>query len=126
MLRRILALVLILNLVALVPLPLSACAVISGLDGPCQCSMPPHCDPAMAMPGQNNGTAISCHCIQSGAPFPNALQNGVNPAPVVLATNLVIPAPTNRLAMRTGRIDTLSVSHLGSPGGRAGLCVFLI
>jgi hypothetical protein len=124
--RRLLALALILNLMALVPVPLSACAVLSHLEGQCQCSMPTHCAPVPVTQNRNSGPAISCHCIQTGAPFPNALQNAATPAPAVVATNVALPALANLQAIPTGRIDALSVSHLGPPGGRAGLCVFLI
>jgi hypothetical protein len=127
MVRRGLALILILNLLALVPLPLSACAVASGLDGQCQCSMPSRCNP-MASKSQSakNGPAVSCRCIQAEAPFPNAVQSAGHPIPALLAGNFVAPAVANPPVSRAALSETLAVLHLGPPGGRAALCVFLI
>lgn len=125
MVRRVLALALILNLLALVPLPLSACAVVSGLDGQCQCSTPERCEPSLQTRSRKSGPAISCHCIQTQAPFPNALQIASHPAPAVLTSSLVAPAVPDRQAFQAGMADAF-FSHLGPPGGRAALCVFLI
>lgn len=126
MVRRSLVLILILNLVALVPLPASACALLSGLDGPCQCSMPANCQPMLATQSADSGPAISCHCILSGFPFPEALQSTANPMPAFLATSFVSPIVPNAQSSFARPRATLAVSQLGPPGGRAGLCVFLI
>jgi hypothetical protein len=126
MLRRSLAMVSILSLLALVPLPLSACTVLSGLGGPCCCPMLMPSGPMTETHAGNSDPAISCHCVQSGAPAPNALQSATEPAPALLATSFVSLAVPIRQASRASLSDALAVSQLGPPGGRAGLCVYLI
>lgn len=127
MLRRGLALILILNLLALVPLPLSACAIASGLDGQCQCAVMRGCESMrMTTPSRKTGSAVLCHCVEAGAPFPSAVQNAAHPIPALLAGNFVAPAVPNPPASRAGLSETLSVSHFSPPGGRTALCVFLI
>jgi hypothetical protein len=125
MARRVLALALILNLLALVPVPLSACAVVSGLDAQCQCSTPERCEPSLQTRSRKSGPAISCHCIQSQAPFPNALQNASHPVPAILTSTFATPAVPDRQVLQASLTDAF-FSHLGPPGGRAALCVFLI
>lgn len=126
MLRRCLALALMLNLIALVPTPLAACAVLSGLGGPCQCSTPTRCGPELARQNRRSGPSISCRCIQAGGPFPQAVQNSTNAAPVAVTVGLVVPAAASAGIVRTSAPGTAFTSQFGPPGGRAGLCVFLI
>jgi hypothetical protein len=126
MFRRTLALALVLTLTGLVPLPLAACAIAAGLDGQCGCPMMSQC---AGMPGMDmaaNGPAISCQCAQADAPFPQAQQNATAPTPSLLATSFTAPdlppAETSLFALATVRPQ----ANAGPPGGRAGLCVFLI
>jgi hypothetical protein len=126
MLRRLLSLTLALNLVVLVPVPLSACAVLAGLDGPCQCPMTMQCGPTSQAATQSSGPVISCLCIQTGEPFPQAIQSAVNPMPALLALNFVSPAAPNQPASQAGFLATIASSDLAPPGGQARLCVFLI
>jgi hypothetical protein len=124
--RRGLILTLALNLVALVPLPLSACAMFAGLDGPCQCPMTMPCGTAAQPASRNSGPAISCLCIQSGEPSPEAIQNAANPTPALLASNFVSVAAPDQLASRANFPSTITASDLAPPPGQARLCVFLI
>jgi hypothetical protein len=126
MLRRGLIMALVLNLVALVPVPLSACAILSGLDGQCQCPVTKECGRSAQTAARNSGPVISCLCVQSEAPFPQAVQSAINPAPIVLAVNFVLPAAPDPLASRAALTSMLAASDLAPPGGQARLCVFLI
>ena len=126
MLRRTITLAMVLSLVGLVPLPLAACAIAAGLEGQCQCAVMTQCEgmPGMAMAA--NGPVISCQCAQADAPFPQAQQNVTAPAPSLLAASFTAPdlppAETSLFALATAGPRT----NAGPPGGRAGLCVFLI
>lgn len=86
MVRRSLGLAVALNLLLLVPLPLAACAIASGLDGPCQCPMT-NCGPMMATGAGDGGPVISCLCIRAAAPLPAAAQVAGNPPPALGAVN---------------------------------------
>lgn len=127
MVRRGIAAALILNLLALVPAPLSACAILAGLDGPCQCPMTRmNCGTSAQPPARNGSPAISCLCIQSGAPSPDAIQNAVSPTPALLASNFVSATAPHQAASLSGIRNTIIASDLAPPGGQARLCVFLI
>ena len=126
MVRRGIILALVLNLLALAPVPLSACAVLAGLDGPCQCPMTMQCGPTFQTATRNSSPVISCLCIQSAAPFPQAIQSAVNPMPALLALNFVSPAATHQPASQAGFPATIAASDLAPPAGQARLCVFLI
>jgi hypothetical protein len=124
--RRGLILTLALNLVALAPVPLSACAILSGLDGPCQCSMMIQSGAmSTAATSSNNSPAMSCHCIQSAAPSPKAVQIVASPTPVLLASSVVSLTTPQQLASRAHFLGA-TASDLASPGRQARLCVFLI
>jgi hypothetical protein len=124
--RRGLILALVLNLVALVPVPISACAMLAGLDGPCQCPMTMNCGPATQPAAPNGSPAISCLCIQSAAPSPEAIPNALNPVPALLASNFISAVAPNQLAARALFRSTITASDLAPPAGQARLCVFLI
>ncbi len=126
MLRRGLMAILVLNLAVLVPLPLSACAIAAGLDGPCQCTMPMHGNAMPQVRSSSSGPAISCRCVEAEAPFPDAVQNVRNHAPTVSISRLVSVAMPKPVISRAELSGTPATSHLGPPGGRAGLCIFLI
>jgi hypothetical protein len=124
--RRGLILALVLNLVALVPLPLSACAMFAGLDGPCQCPMTMHCGPAAQTAARNSGPAISCLCIQSGEPSPEAIQNAGSLTPALLASSFVSVTVPHQATSQAHFPGTITASDLAPPGSQARLCVFLI
>ena len=124
--RRGLILTLALNLVALVPVPLSACAILAGLDGPCQCPMTMSCGPAAQPAARNGSAAISCLCIQSGEPSPEAIQSAASPTPALLTSNFVSITGPHQPASGARFPSTITPSDLAPPGGQALLCVFLI
>ena len=126
MFRRGFILALVLNLVALVPVPLSACAVLSGLDGQCQCPVTKECGRSAQTVARNSGPVISCLCVQSEAPFPQAVQSVASPMPALLATSFVSPRAPNELVFRAGFPAPLAASDLAPPDDQARLCVFLI
>lgn len=126
MLRRGLILALVLNLVALVPVPLSTCAVLSGLGGQCQCPVEKECGPAARTVAGSSGPVISCLCVQSEAPFPQAVQSVTSAVPALLTTSFVSPRAPNELVSRAVLSTTLAAADLAPPDGQARLCVFLI
>ncbi len=124
MVRRSLTLAVVINLLVLVPLPLLPCAILSGLNGPCQCQMMN--SGSMLSKPAGSSAAISCSCVQVGAPFPNAIQSMTSPAPALVATGFVRPSQPISAASRQAFPRMLIASQLGPPGGRVGLHVFLI
>ena len=127
MVRRGIVLALALNLLALVPLPLAACAIASGLEGQCQCPMTMmQCEGTMKSAMPNSGPQISCRCIEAGAPFPQARERALNPTPSLLATNFVAPVSPNQPDFRANSASSRAIPDPGPPGGQARLCVFLI
>jgi hypothetical protein len=124
MIRRGIVLIVALNLLALMPLPLSPCAILAGLDGPCQCMMM-NGGSIPAMPA-SGAPAVSCLCVQVAPPFPSAVEQAASPVPIVVTSSLALPAVPNPPALQTRFPSLIEISQLGPPGGRARLCVFLI
>lgn len=126
MLRRSVMLVLVLNLAALVPVPLSACAILSGMQVPCQCPMAMPCGPGVKTMNQNGDPVISCHCIGSGSPIPQGLENATAPEPQMIATNRVFHARAGFVWTSRAFAAEAGNSEVGPPTLQAQLCVFLI
>ncbi len=126
MLRRTIVFNLAFCLVSLVPLPLAACAIASGLEGQCQCPMMMQCAGMANSAATMGGAQISCQCVETAAPFPPALQNATTPAPSLLTASFLPPGLPSATVSFSSIADVPAKASPGPPGGRAGLCVFLI
>lgn len=109
-------LTLALNLVIMVPLPLSVCAMPAGLDGPCQCPMTMPCGPEAQPTARNGGQAISCLCIQSAAPSPEAVQDAASTTPAVHASGFVSVSAPHQLVFRANFSITITAADLPPVG----------
>jgi hypothetical protein len=128
MLRRSIIFALVLNLSSLIPLPLMACAMAAGLESPCQCEVTANCarSIASASGAHAEDPVISCRCVATGIPIPQARESAANPTPTLLASHFVFPLPPRQSLNRAGLPRSLAPSDVGPPGRQALLCTFLI
>lgn len=124
MARRSLILALMFNLATLVPLPLSACAILTGLQGPCQCPMMMQGEGVTR--AQSRGAMISCRCIEASAPIPKAEIGGTNSPSTLLAGIFSVLSTPKQVTSSANSPSALVVAALGPPKLRAQLCIFLL
>ena len=124
MFRRVLHCVIVFGLVAVAPLPVSACALLAGL--PADCQPQPHCeqmDAAAPLTSIESAPGQSC-CQLSGAPIPQAQTKVSTPD---FAENL--PSDVQPVLFSHGSEVFFPATHsddVSPPDRQPLLCVFLI
>lgn len=126
MVRRFLLVLLALSLAAIIPIPLSACAILSPLRGPCQCPLTMQCGPGFRENAGNEGPAISCRGIVSESATPQNFEKTGQPAPEFVAVSAVsIPRVNlNRGVQRA--VPEIERLKLSPTANQARICIFLI
>lgn len=124
--RRSLIFALVVVVAAMGPLPLSACTMLTSLADFCQHSTAMQIDSTPGTSHRDRAAIISCHCINSGTPIPQALESATSPAPELVATSPVSSAPISLHWNSQETVTEVEGFYLGAPAKQARLCVFLI
>lgn len=124
--RRSLILALVVVVAAMGPLPLSACAMLTSPADSCQYPTAMQLDSIPGTSHRDRAAIISCHCIDSGTPIPQALESATSPAPELVAISPVSSAPISLLWNSQETVTEVEGLYLGAPAKQARLCVFLI